>query len=95
MASTCGCRGAVVRHTFCGCKVNMLFGECVRRLRVAGKFTQRELGKMIGRSNQWVSLFERGGVTVAAVDLMRIEVALGVEPGTVHGYCVQVLAVES
>jgi transcriptional regulator with XRE-family HTH domain len=52
----------------------------LRFLRVANGFTQYDLGRLVGRNQNWVSGAERGLIALSPTDIDRLAVALGVAP---------------
>lgn len=55
-------------------------GERIRRYRITLDFTQREIGRAISRSPQWVGFIENGMVVPSDRDVHRIADALGISP---------------
>ncbi len=52
-----------------------MYGKVLRRERMKHQMTQTEIGKMIGKSKQWVSEFERGNIRLnldVAVELASV-----------------------
>jgi transcriptional regulator with XRE-family HTH domain len=54
--------------------------ELLIEAREAADLTQTQLGKALGRTQSFVSNYERGERKVGVVDLMLIARALGIEP---------------
>lgn len=55
-------------------------GDRIRQYRVTLEFTQREIARAIGRSQQWVGFIENNMVVPSDNDVHRIADALGIHP---------------
>lgn len=58
----------------------MVYGKTVRSARVKSGITQLQLGKLIGKSKQWVSEFERGNIRLTMDIAVQLANALGSSP---------------
>lgn len=57
-----------------------VYGKIVRTAREKKGLTQSELGRIIGKSKQWVSEFERGNIRLKMDIAVQLAAALGEMP---------------
>ena len=58
----------------------MVYGKIVRKAREKKGLTQTELGRVMGKSKQWVSEFERGNIRLKMDVAVQLAAALEVMP---------------
>ena len=58
----------------------MVYGKTLRTQRKKIGITQAELGRMVGKSKQWVSEFERGNIRLNMDIAVQLSAALDVTP---------------
>lgn len=64
--------------------VDVRIGRRLRRFRLARELTQADIGGVLGRTHQSVAKMERGSVRIAASDVHRLSVLLGVPVGAFY-----------
>ena len=58
----------------------MVYGKIVRKAREKKGLTQTDLGRVMGKSKQWVSEFERGNIRLKMDVAVQLAAALEVMP---------------
>ena len=58
----------------------MMYGKRLKSARMKNGITQSELAKMIGKSKQWISEFERGNIRLNMDIAIQLAKALGATP---------------
>jgi transcriptional regulator with XRE-family HTH domain len=64
--------------------VDVRIGRRLRRFRLALELTQADVGGALGRTHQSVAKMERGSVRIAASDVHRLSLFLGVPVGAFY-----------
>ena len=57
-----------------------MYGKTFRRARLKMGMTQEEIGNIIGKSKQWVSRFEQGGIGLRLDAAILLAKAVGERP---------------